>query len=131
MPSLRTSGIALLLPLLFACKGKEYIHKGVVDKVEIAYRWNHPVNKPSELLLKMTNTSEQARTVQLEIDLYYQGRTVETFTADTCMRPGQTMNGKLNGIYFIPSRVDTEQIKSGDTQVEITRSTVTQEFACP
>ena len=64
------------------------------------------------------------------IDLYYQGRTVETLHADTCIRTGQTLNGKFNGIYFIPERLTTGQIKSGDGAVEITRTTIAPS-ACP
>ncbi|MBK6371646.1 MAG: hypothetical protein IPF64_18025 [Flavobacteriales bacterium] len=38
---------------------------------------------------------------------------------DTCIRAGRTMNGKLNGVYFIPTRLTTEQIKSGDAVAEM------------
>jgi hypothetical protein len=40
------------------------------------------------------------------------------------------MNGKLNGIYFIPTRLTTEQIKSGDATAELTRSKV-ENGTCP
>ena len=73
---------ALFLSLV-ACAPPEYLHKGVQDGVELAYRWNHPAGKPVELLLKMVNTTEQDKEVSLIIDLYYQGLTVETLTADT------------------------------------------------
>jgi hypothetical protein len=115
---------------LVACAPPEYLHKGVQDGVELAYRWNHPTGKPSELLLKMVNTTEQDKEVSLIIDLYYQGLTVETMTADTCLPAGRTMNGKLNGIYFIPTRLTTEQIKSGDATAELTLSNV-KNGTCP
>jgi hypothetical protein len=120
---------SLFLPLV-ACAPPEYLHKGVQDGVELAYRWNHPTGKPSELLLKIVNTTEQDKEVSLIIDLYYQGLTVETLTADTCLPAGRTMNGKLNGIYFIPTRLTTEQIKSGDATAELTRSNV-ENGTCP
>ncbi len=121
------------IPLLFlvvSCAPTQYVHKGVQDGVELAYRWNHPVGKPSELLLKMVNTTADDKEVDLVIDLYYQGRTVESFSADTCIKAGQTMNGKLNGIYFNPSTLTAEQIKSGDATAELTRTTITSS-TCP
>ncbi|MBL7964009.1 MAG: hypothetical protein JNM31_09200 [Flavobacteriales bacterium] len=121
----------LLIPaLLAACKGTEFIHKSQENGLEVAYRWNHPQGKPSELLRRLKNTAESDRSVALTIDLYYQGRTVESLEADTCVKAGQTLNGKLNGIFFIPERLTTEQIKSGDAQVEVTRLSV-QPTDCP
>lgn len=120
-----------LFLLLTACAGPSYVYKGVQDGIEVSYRWNHPANKPSELLLKLENTTDADKGVSLDLDLYYQGRTVETFRADTCMRVGQTLNGKVNGIYFIPGRLSTEQIKSGDANVELTRMVVSDTTACP
>ena len=66
--------ITLLLPLAGLAQGK-YIHKGERDGVEMAYRWNHPTGKPSELLLRLKNTTQEDRHIALAIDLYYQGRT--------------------------------------------------------
>ncbi len=119
-----------LLLLAVACSPTEYLHKGVQGGVELAYRWNHPVGKKSELLLKMVNTTAEDKEVDLVIDLYYQGRTVESFSADTSIKAGQTMNGKLNGIYFTPSTLTVEQIKSGDATAELTRTTITS-ATCP
>jgi hypothetical protein len=116
--------------LLSACATTQYIEKGTHDGVEVAYRWNHPPGKPSELLLRLKNTAATDKRVSLALDLYYQGRTVETFEADTCMRAGQLMMGKLNGIYFVPQRITTEQIKDGSAKVEATRTEVANE-PCP
>lgn len=111
--------------LLASCAATQYIEKGTQDGIAIAYRWNHPPNKPSELLLRLKNTSSTDKTVSVGIDLYYQGRTVETFEADTCLRPGMMVMGRFNGFYFIPEKLTTEQIKSGGAEVEVTRTTVT------
>lgn len=122
---------ALLAPLLLltlaACSGPQYLYKGEQDGVELAYRWNHPKDKPSELLLRMKNTTPGDKRIALAIDLYYQGRTVETLEADTCIRNGQALTGKLNGIYFIPERITTEQIKNGGVQVEMTNTRIEAE----
>lgn len=106
------------------------VQKGMHSDVEVTYRWKHPVGRPSELLVKLVNTSKEGKQVDLVIDLYYQGRTVEVLEADTCIRPGQTLNGKLNGLYFIPTKVSAEQIRSGDVEAEITRSTI-EPSTCP
>lgn len=120
----------LLLVALCGCAPTKYIQKGTFDGVEVSYRWNHPKGKPSEILLKMTNTTAEDKQVDLAIDLSYQGRTVETLRTDTCIRVGQTMNGKLNGVYFIPEQLTTEQIKSGDAAAELTNTTV-EGTTCP
>lgn len=124
--------VSLLLPLLLATLVTEaqFVHKGEVEGVEMAYRWHHPVGKPSQLLLKLKNNTAEDRQVDLIIDLYYQGRTMESLVADTCIKAGATMNGRLNGLYFIPTRLTTEQIRSGDAEAELTRSEVTKS-QCP
>ncbi len=124
---------ALLAAIAFtlaSCTGAQYLEKGTFDGIEVAYRWNHPPGKPSELLLRLKNIADTDRSIALAIDLYYQGRTVETFEADTCLRPGMMLMGKLNGIHFIPERLTTDQIKDGGAQVEVTRTDVTK-APCP
>lgn len=121
---------ALSILLFASCAMPKYASKGTHDGVEIAYRWNHPVGEPSELWLRLKNTTDQDKTIDLGIDVYYQGRTVEMLRADTCLRGGQTLSGKLNGIYFVPERITTAQIKDGSAEVEVTRTFVTPE-GCP
>lgn len=123
------TALLLLFPLAAQAQGK-FVHKGERDGVEMAYRWNHPIGKPSELVLKLKNTTDEDRRVSLVIDLYYQGRTVEVLEADTCLKAGHTMNGKLNGVYFIPTSLTTEQIRSGDAEAEFTQSLI-EPAICP
>ncbi len=123
----------LIVPFLsfFAtCAQAQFLSKGTIDDVEVAYRWKHPVGKPSELHLRLKNVAAEDKHVNVVLDLYYQGRTVETFEADTCIRGGQTLSGRLNGIYFIPQRLTTEQIKDGSGEVEMTR-TLIEPAVCP
>lgn len=119
-----------LLLLTLSCTPTQDVHKGMQDGVELSYRWNHPVGKPSELLLKLVNTSADDKEVDLVIDLYYQGRTVEILSADTCIKAGRTLNGHLNGLYSIPSTLTGEQIRSGGTTAEMTRTTIAKS-TCP
>ena len=125
----RTAPLLLAL-VLMGCASKSWLYKGMNDGVDISYRWNHPSGKPSELLLRLENTTTEDKDVSLVLDLYYQGRTVETLMADTCIRVGQTLNGKVNGIYFIPERVTTVQVKDGGTAVELTRTSIAP-AVCP
>lgn len=113
-----------LVGLLFGCATKKYTYEGITDGVEVAYRWAHPAGKPSELLVRLRNTTAEDKQMALTLDLYLKGRTVETFEADTCIRGLQTLNGKLNGFFFIPKELTTEQIKSGEGTVEPTRISV-------
>lgn len=121
--------LLLLIPMAAQAQGK-FVQKGERDGVEMGYRWNHPAGKPSELLLKLKNTTDEDRRISLVIDLYYQGRTVEVLEADTCIKAGRTMNGKLNGVYFVPTSLTTEQIRSGDAEAELTRSLI-EPAICP
>lgn len=122
---MRTITLLLLVTPLAALAQGKYISKGERDGVELAYRWHHPMGKPSELHLRLKNNAAEDRSISLEIDLSYQGLTVETLSADTCIKAGRTMTGKLNGIYFVPTRLTTDQLKSGDAEAEFTRTEVT------
>jgi hypothetical protein len=114
--------ILFIAVLLFACSTPQYLHKEVHDGVEIAYFWKHGENAPSELIMRMDNVSQEDRRVSLVIDLYHQGKTVETLQADTCIRVGQSLNGKLNGIFFVPEVVTADQIRNNEIMVEMTRT---------
>ena len=122
---------ALLLVLLLpSLSFGQYTSKGTQNGVEIGYRWNHPVGKPSELLVQLKNTEAQHKHVELAIDLYYQGRTVESLEADTCIRSHQSLTGKLNGIRFVPERLTREQLKDGGAEIDIVRTVITAQ-PCP
>lgn len=122
---MRTIALLLILTPLAALAQGKFMAKGERDGVELAYRWHHPMGKPSELHLRLKNNAAEDRSISLEVDLSYQGLTVETLSADTCIKAGRTMTGKLNGIYFVPTRLTTDQLKSGDAEAEFTRTEVT------
>jgi len=112
--------VAFVLLVFSSCKAQQFTPAGSDRGVDVSYRWKHAPGKPSELLLKLVNTADSARTVHVGLDLYYQGLTVEQFSADTCIRAGRTMNGKLNGFYFVPQAVTPEQAEGPDVRVEMT-----------
>ncbi len=116
--------LPFILSIFFGCSAPKTIHKAVHDGIEIAYHWDHDENEPSELVMRMDNKTLEDRRISLVIDIYLNGKTVETLQADTCIRLGQSLNGKLNGIYFVPENVSPAQIKSGEVQIEMTRTFV-------
>src|SRR5690348_12961801 len=92
-----------LLVIAAACATQHYVQAGQKDGVAVSYRWDHPEGKPSALLLRIVNGSDERRHVHAEIDLYHQGRTVEQFEADTVVAPHRTLSGRFNGFYFEPT----------------------------
>lgn len=125
------SALFFLPLLLLGCKAPAFIQAGQKDDVSVSYRWEHGNGQPSELLLKIVNASPSAQQLHLGLDLYFQGFTVEQFTADTCIPAGRTFNGKLNGIYFIPKQLTPEQAASPDTRAELTEFTIKRTVSCP
>lgn len=124
--------LALIAALtLVGCRTAQFLPGGEQDGISVDYRWNHRPEKPSELLVKISNTGPSAKRVHVGLDLYYQGLTVEEFMADTCIKAGRTLNGKVNGFYFIPQTLDAEQLASPDTQVQLTTLRVEEVDHCP
>lgn len=122
--------LLLLFGTVSACKAQQYVPAGGSDGITVSYRWKHATGKPSELLVKLVNASDSAREVHVELDLYYQGLTVERFTADTCITAKRSMAGKFNGIYFTPQSLTPEQAASPDTQIEMTGFSVEPTGGC-
>lgn len=123
-----------LLPiplLLLGCKAPQFMQAGQKSDVSVSYRWNSKPGKPTELLLKIVNAGDSAQQLHLGLDLYYQGFTVEQFSADTCIPARRTFNGKMNGIYFIPKQITPEQAAGPDTKVELTEFTTETITKCP
>lgn len=123
--------LLILIALLPGCRPAQFIAAGEKDGVAVEYRWNLPPGKPPELLLKIANNGPAAQHVHLGLDLYYRDFTVEQFTADTCISAGRVLNGKLNGIYFLPRQVTSEQAASPDTRVDLTEFTTERTGPCP
>ena len=123
----------ILLPLLSipAFAEAQMAQAGRINGIDLAYRWRHPSGKPSELLMRMENVEHTDRRIALKVDVSYQGRTVELFHADTCIRAGAVLNGRVNGLYFRTGQLTREQIESGDVGVDVTSSSVEVTSACP
>lgn len=116
--------LAFTLLVTAACSAQRFTPAAEKDSVTLGYKWVHKAGKPSALSLQLANPTDVRRRVHAEIDLYYQGFTVEQFTADTLIGPHRTLTGKLNGIYFEPKALTPEQARSNDTRVEVTSFTV-------
>lgn len=128
-PSPIRAALILAAIALGAAGHGQFVDKGTIDSVQVAYRWAFPKGQP-ELLLRLRNTASMDRQAALTIDLFYQGRTIETFEADTCIRASQALTGKLNGIYFRPKRITAAQVKDGSAEVDVTRTEITAS-PCP
>lgn len=123
----------LLLSLLTisACAEAQMVQKGRINGIDLSYRWRHPAGKPSELLMRMENVELTDRRVTLQVDVSYQGRTVELFQADTCISAGAVLNGRVNGVYFRTGQLTRAQIESGDVEVDVTSTSVEETTNCP
>jgi hypothetical protein len=126
----RTLALLTIL-LVVGCSPKKWLHESMHDGVQVQYRWNHPKQGDSELLLVLRNSTLEDRSISLQLDLYRGGLTVEQLLADTCIGAGRTLNAKVNGIYFVPGQVTTAQIKAGEVQVEMTTTEVAVAGRCP
>ncbi|HEX2617100.1 MAG TPA: hypothetical protein VHL57_06120 [Flavobacteriales bacterium] len=115
--------LALSLLIGCACMAQDYVKAGEQNGVTLSYAWSHKKGKPSALLLKIANPTDEKRQVHVDIDLAFEGLTVEQFAADTLIGAHRTFTGKLNGIYFVPTTLTPEQAASADTHVEVTRFT--------
>lgn len=126
--------LAFLFGILGTMVGtaQEFITLADTNGLSIAYRWNHPKNKPTELLLRVNNPGPQARDLQAVLDLQVDGFTNEELIVELCIPPGRTLRGKFNGLYFTPEQVTRELVLQGATHVELSTCTVTQlETPCP
>jgi hypothetical protein len=123
--------VPLAMAMAIGCKAPQFVHAGAKNNVQVEYRWNIRPDKPAELLLRIANKDSSAQRIHLGLDLYYQGFTVEEFSADTCIPAGRTFNGRLNGIYFVPERLTAAQAASPDTKVELTEFSAEPTATCP
>jgi hypothetical protein len=55
----------LAFAALMACAPAPWAYKGMHDGVDISYRWRHATGKPSELHLRLENTTSEDRSVSL------------------------------------------------------------------
>jgi hypothetical protein len=87
--------------------------------------------KKSALLLALDNTNEYATSFTIEIRMYYEGILRETGTIENMCLPAQKSSiGKLNGLYFIPEKFTSEQLKSSDFNLELDLLSITKVDEC-
>ena len=66
------------------------------------------------------NQNSHAITAGMELLLYYEGILRESGIIDPmCVKPGNRVYGKLNGIYFVPKEFKPEQLKNSDFSFQI------------
>ena len=108
------SAIALLT-MLTSCSAQRYVQYQKVNGLEISTKWGQAKDadgvKKDALLLKVENTADQAVTLAMDINLYYEGMLRESGRIEGECIPGlKSRVGKLNGIYFVPENFSSEQL---------------------
>lgn len=112
-----------------------YTTKTSNDLIDIQAKWKYPVKKgveqPAELLLKVVNSSDKLVSLTFDLEFSIGIQTAETFHVDTCVKAGKTMNGKLNGLYFVSGSLSNAQLKSDDFDWEINELSTAEIDTCP
>jgi hypothetical protein len=112
------SAIALLT-LFTSGSAQRYVQYQKVNGLEISTKWGKAKDadgvKKDALLLKVENTEDQAVTLAMDINLYYEGMLRESGRIEGECIPGlKSRVGKLNGIYFIAENFTSEQIANSN-----------------
>ena len=103
---------------------KSYTQYSVTDSVRVSTKWSTAkdadgVKKPA-LLIGIDNQNTHAITASMELLFYYEGILRESGQIDpTCVKPGNRVYGKLNGIYFVPEAFTPEQLKNASFSLQI------------
>lgn len=119
--------LTLCLLLFFLSKSfsqgkyEQYI---VVDSLTISTKWASAKDDAGEkkpaLLFKVQNANSQAVLYGMEILFYYEGMLRERGQMENlCLDAGKTANGKLNGLYFVPTEFTEDQLKNSDFSFEV------------
>ncbi len=117
----------------FAQKG--YDQYSITDSVRVSTKWSTAKdaegNKKPAIMIGIDNQNTHAITASMEILFYYEGILRESGQIDpTCVKPGNRVYGKLNGIYFIPDAFTPEQLKNSDFSMQIESITVEEVANC-
>lgn len=123
--------IALILFTATAgSRAQKFTQMAYEQGVSVAYRWKLPVDSPPELLLKLVNAADGARTVHVVMDLYRDGLAVERFTADTCITGKRNMSGKFNGLWFVAGSLGPGQAEGADVRLDLIEFNVQRGNGC-
>lgn len=109
------SAIALMAMITSCTAQRSYTQYQKVNGLEISTKWGQAKDadgiKKDALLLKVENTADQAVTLAMDINLYYEGMLRESGRIEGECIPGlKSRVGKLNGIYFVPENFTSEQL---------------------
>lgn len=114
---------------------KSYTQYSVTDSVRVSTKWSTAkdvdgVKKPA-LLIGIDNQNSHAVTASMELLFYYEGMLRESGQIDpTCVKSGNRVYGKLNGIYFIPEAFTPEQLKREEFSLQIESITIEEMTNC-
>ncbi|MFT6998033.1 MAG: hypothetical protein ACJAQ4_001792 [Cryomorphaceae bacterium] len=111
--------IALMAMITSCSAQRSYTQYQKVNGLEISTKWGQAKDadgvKKDALLLKVENTADQAVTLAMDINLYYEGMLRESGRIEGECIPGlKSRVGKLNGIYFVPENFTSEQLTNSN-----------------
>lgn len=128
------TSIVMVLMLSLSAQDK-YTEKISTEDVAIQFKWKYPmtggVAGPAELLLKVKNKNDDAISISFEVAYTMNIRTVATFAVDTCIKAKKTINGKMNGLYFIAPDLTNDELMSDGFVWEINDLAVEEIEKCP
>jgi hypothetical protein len=115
MKGILTSLTVAIFTIASYAQGYEEYQK--VNGLEISTKWGTAKNAAGErkdaLMLKVENDSEKSLSLSFDVNLYYEGILRETGRIEgECIPALKSRIGKLNGIYFIPEKFTSEQLKT-------------------
>lgn len=128
----------LCLSLLAAAQAfaqKSYDQYVVTDSVRISTKWGTAKDENGEkkpaLMIGIDNQNSHAITAGMELLLYYEGILRESGIIEPmCVKPGNRVYGKLNGIYFVPKEFTPEQLKNSDFSFQIESIEIKEAEGC-
>ena len=120
----------VLLPASTGCMAQKFTQAAYEQGVSVAYRWKYPVDSPPELLLKLVNAADSARSVHVVLDLYRDGLALERFTADTCITAKRSMSGKFNGFWCVAGGLDPGQVAGSEVHLDLIEFNVQRREGC-
>lgn len=120
----RISLLFLLSALTLSCAAQKYKSYTKVEGVQISTKWTEASrfkkDAPLQLMIKAENLNEYAVKIEVGVMLFLDGILEESSAPTTLeLKAGQSLQGKLNGLYFESDVLSNSQIKSDKFDFEI------------
>jgi hypothetical protein len=106
-----------------------------VNGLILSTKWGKAKNEAGEkkpaLLMKIENTNDHPVDFSFAINFYYEGILRENGKIENqCLEGLKSAVGKLNGVYFIPTKFSPDQLKSSDFEFTLESIEVVKSEGC-